>query len=96
VWVASWSETETARANKQVVGGEAETPRAGRRLLRRDGDLSCETETPRARRRLLVRGGNLSEKPPPSRRLVGEASYWSETRHLASDGLDKDPQSSLY
>jgi hypothetical protein len=29
-WTSSWSETETARANKQVVGG---------------GDLSCEVET---------------------------------------------------
>jgi hypothetical protein len=53
VWVASWSETETARANKQVVGGEAETPRAGRRLVVRDGDSSCEAETPRAGRKLV-------------------------------------------
>jgi hypothetical protein len=42
VWTASWSETETARANKQVVGGEAETPRASRRLLVQDGVSSCE------------------------------------------------------
>jgi hypothetical protein len=43
-----------------------------------------------------VRGGDLSQKPLPSWRLVGEVSYWSETRRLASDGLDKDPESSLY
>jgi hypothetical protein len=38
----------------------------------------------------------LSEKPSFSMRLVEEASIWSETRRLASDGLDRDPQSSLY
>jgi hypothetical protein len=91
VWIVSWSEAETARANRQVVGGEAETCRARRRLLVRDGDSSCETETPRARQRLFVRGGGLSEKPPPSRRLVEEASNWSETRRLDDDDLDKDP-----
>jgi hypothetical protein len=37
-----------------------------------------------------VCGGDLSEKPPPSWRLVGGASYGSETRRLASDGLDED------
>jgi hypothetical protein len=46
VWVMSWSEMETARANEQVVGGEAE-------VLMRGGDSSCEAETPRARRRLV-------------------------------------------
>jgi hypothetical protein len=30
---ASWLEAETARVNEQVVGGEAETPRARRRLV---------------------------------------------------------------
>jgi hypothetical protein len=43
-----------------------------------------------------MRGGSLSEKLPPSRRLVREASNWSEVRRLASDGLDRDPQSPLY
>jgi hypothetical protein len=33
-WTESWSETETARANERVVGGEAETCRARRRLVR--------------------------------------------------------------
>jgi hypothetical protein len=37
-----------------------------------------------------VRGRDLSEKPLPSWTLVGEASYGSETRRLASDGLDED------
>jgi hypothetical protein len=44
---APWSETETARANEQLV--------------LRGGDLSCEAETRRARRRLVVRGGDSSE-----------------------------------
>jgi hypothetical protein len=61
-----------------------------RKLLVRTSSLS------EARRRLLVRGADLSEKPPPSKRLVGEASNWSEIRRLASEGLDKDPLSSLY
>jgi hypothetical protein len=68
---------------------EAETARANEQVVR------GETETPRARRRLVVRGGALSKKPSPSRRLVEEAPNWLETRHLASDGLDKGPQSSL-
>jgi hypothetical protein len=41
-----------------------------------------------SRRRLVVRDGDWSEKLPLSRRLVGEAPNWSETRRLASDGLD--------
>jgi hypothetical protein len=48
---ASWSETESARANELVVV--------------RGGDLSCEAETSLARRRLVVRGGDWSEKLPP-------------------------------
>jgi hypothetical protein len=89
-------ETESTRANEQVVRGEEETPRAGRKFVVRGGDSSCGTKTCHARQRLFVRDGNMSEKPPPSWSLVGEASYCSETRHLASNGLDKDPQSSLY
>jgi hypothetical protein len=105
-WNVSWSETETARANGQIVGGGAETCRARRNLL-------CEAETPRARQRLLVRSGDSSceaetrqrshrlvedllGKPPLSSGLVEEASYRSETRRIAGDGLGKDPQSSSY
>jgi hypothetical protein len=51
-------------------------------VLVRDGNCSCERAgcrrrggSPHARRRLIVRGGDLSEKPLPSWRLVGEASY---------------------
>jgi hypothetical protein len=47
--------------------------------------------------------GRLSEarkillgEATPSWRLVGKASYSLETSHLASDGLDEDPQSSSY
>jgi hypothetical protein len=47
------------------------------------------------RQRLVVRGGDLSEKPLTSHRLVGEATHRSETRRLASEGLNKDLQSSL-
>jgi hypothetical protein len=72
----SWSETESARANEQVVRGE--------------------TETPRARRRLVVRGRDSLEKLLTRRRLVEEASNWSEVRRLASDGIDRVPQPSLY
>jgi hypothetical protein len=43
-----------------------------------------EAETCRARRRLV--GGGTS-----SGELVGEASSWSETRRLPSDGLDRGP-----
>jgi hypothetical protein len=68
---------------------------ARRRLLVRGRNLSCEAKIARARRRLLVRDGDLSEKPSFSRRLVEEASNWSETRHLDSDGFDWDSQSSL-
>jgi hypothetical protein len=76
-----------------VGGGDCSCERAGCR--RWGGNSSCEVETCRARQRLVVRGGGLSEKPSFSRRLVKEASNWSETRRLASDGLDRDPQSSL-
>jgi hypothetical protein len=41
-------------------------------------------------------GRKLDGEATPSQRLVREASYWSETRRLASDSLNKDPQSSLY
>jgi hypothetical protein len=75
VWVMSWSEMETARANEQVVGGEAE-------VLMRGGDSSCEAETCRRSHSLV---GDLSGKPPTSRR-----------QRLASDGLDKDLQSSSH
>jgi hypothetical protein len=61
------------------------------KLLVRGADSSCEAESCRARRRLVVQGGDLSEKLFTSRRLVKEASNWSEVRHLASDGLDRDP-----
>jgi hypothetical protein len=40
-----------------------------------------------------VRGGDSSRRTEARRarrRLVGEATYWSETRRLASDSLDKD------
>jgi hypothetical protein len=60
MWVAPWSETGTARANKQVVGG---------------GDSSCEAEAGHARRRLVVRGEDLSCKEKTCRRsflLVGD------------------------
>jgi hypothetical protein len=56
--------------------------------LVRGGELSCEAETSCARRRLL-KGG------PSSRELVGSAPNWLGTRRLASDGLDRVPQSSL-
>jgi hypothetical protein len=62
----------------------------------RGGNSSCGTETCHARRKLLVWDGDLSEKPSFSMRLVEEASISSETRRLASDGFDRDPQSSLY
>jgi hypothetical protein len=38
----SWSEAETARANKQVVGGEAETCRARQSLVVRGRDFVRE------------------------------------------------------
>jgi hypothetical protein len=40
-----------------------------------------------------VRVGELSceaETPRARRGLLGEATYWSEIRRLATDGLDKD------
>jgi hypothetical protein len=52
-------------------------------------------ETPRVRRRLVLRGGDLSEKPPPRRRFVEEASHWLESRRLANEGLDRGLHSSL-
>jgi hypothetical protein len=61
----------------------------------RGRELLCREETYGARQRLVVRDENLSEEPPPSQRLVGEASYCSETRRLASEGLDRALQSSL-
>jgi hypothetical protein len=65
-------------------------PRLSRRreLLVRTSGSSRKVETCRARRRLL--GGG-----PFSRKLVGDAPNWSGTRRLASDGLDKGPQSSV-
>jgi hypothetical protein len=82
------------RASCQRRGGDSscgtEICRARRRLLVRDENLSCEAETLRAGRK------HVGEATPPSWSLVGEASYCPETRHLASNGLDKDPQSSLY
>jgi hypothetical protein len=85
-------------SHKQAVRGgdsscKAKAPQARRRLLVQGKGSLCEAETPHAMRRLLVRGRNLSckaEAPRARWKLVGEASSWSETRHLASDGLDKD------
>jgi hypothetical protein len=59
VQLASWSETESARANELLV-------------VRR-GDWSCDAETYRARRRLVVRGGDWSCEASSSRELVVEA-----------------------
>jgi hypothetical protein len=78
---------------ERVVGGEAESPRVRRRLVERDGDFSCGTETGRARQRLVERDGNSScgaETSRARRRLVVEATYQSEVRCLASEGLDED------
>jgi hypothetical protein len=66
---------------------ETGTARANERLVVGGGDLSCEAETFRARWRPL-RGG------PSSRELVEDAPNGSGTRHLASDCLDRGPQSS--
>jgi hypothetical protein len=49
------------------------TCRARRRLLVRDGDLSCKAETCRG--------------DPSCRELVGDAAIWPETGRLASVGL---------
>jgi hypothetical protein len=57
-WTASWSETETTRANEQVAGGEAEICRARRRHIVRGGNSSCGTDTCRVRQRLVLRGRN--------------------------------------
>jgi hypothetical protein len=51
---------------------------------------SCEAEASRARRRLLVRGGDLSGHPS-CRELVGDTANWSESRCLASVGVDQGP-----
>jgi hypothetical protein len=45
---------------QQVVEGEAESPRARRRLVGRDGDSSCGSESVRARRRLVGEDRALS------------------------------------
>jgi hypothetical protein len=58
------------------------SPHARRRLIVRGGDSSCEAETCRRSHSLV---GDLSGKPPTSRR-----------QRLASDGLDKDLQSSSH
>jgi hypothetical protein len=57
------------------------------RLLVWGGDFSCEVESCRVRPRLL--GGG-----PSSRELVRDAPNWSGAWHLASEGLDRGPQSS--
>jgi hypothetical protein len=46
----------------------------------RGGDLSCEAGTCRG--------------DPSCRELVGDAANWSETRRLASVGLNRGPQPS--
>jgi hypothetical protein len=43
-----------------------------------------------------MRGGESSENLLPNKRLVEEASSWSEVRRLSNDGLDRVPQPSLY
>jgi hypothetical protein len=59
-----------------------------RKLLVRTRGLSCEAETARARRRPVRGGGG-----PSSGELVSDAPNWSGTGGLASDGLDRGPQS---
>jgi hypothetical protein len=58
---------------------DAETCCTRRRLVVRDGDLSCEAETCRG--------------DPSCRELVGDATNWPKTGRLASVGLDQGPQS---
>jgi hypothetical protein len=85
------------------VGGDARAvclgPRTSRnrtcharqRLVVRHGDLSCKAETYRVRWRLLVRGGDLSceaETGFSCGKLVGDATNWLRTGHLANEGLD--------
>jgi hypothetical protein len=77
----SWSEAETAHANEQVVGGEAETPRARQRILMQRRDLSCEAE--------ICRGSLLSAE-------ACRENFQPVESKTSCDGLDVDPQSSLY
>jgi hypothetical protein len=46
---------------RETCRGEAETPRARRRLLARGGDSSCEAKTSRARRGLVGEATYSSE-----------------------------------
>jgi hypothetical protein len=85
------------RASCRKRGGnlssEVESPRVGRIVLVRDGNSSCEAKSSCAGRELLVRGGDWSGEAEPCcarLRLVVEATYQSEVRCLASEGLDED------
>jgi hypothetical protein len=61
-WVVRYRDSSC----EQVVRGEAESPRARRRLLVRSGGSSCEADTARE-----------AETPRARRKLVGEVTHWS-------------------
>jgi hypothetical protein len=70
---------------------EAETTRAGRKLVERGGALSCEAESLRAGRELVVRdGASLCEAE-----TCRESHLPVGGRRLASEGLDEDLYPSL-